>query len=737
LENIFVVHKVKQMLRQTLFITFLIFQISAFAQVGHGGKPLFKNQGQLKSARAVMQSSEEEKIRLTPPAYEDIRLDLESPRKGESFTFAYPHFVQLTPDNSGVVDVLDDGRLIWQLRISSPGAYSLNLVFDKFRMAEGDSLFIYDASGGYILGAFTDKTNKKWGGLATAPVPGDEVVVEWRGRDFARENGSSIEIGAVNHDFLNIFKILKSAGDFGASGSCHTDFTCFEDAVIVENGRSTGQVIVGGTEYCTGTLMNNSNNDGTPYVLTAGHCLGNSVESEDIVFIMNYEVPVCQEQIQGSQMQSLSGSLLRAYADRLDFALIEMTETPPASYRPVYAGWDLNESPATGTHTVHHPMGDVKKVAADNEIPTPVTFNASSVLGNSFLSDAHWKIDEWDEGTTEAGSSGAGLFLEDGKLIGLLSGGAASCENPINDYFARLNRIWNHYAEDTARVDKWLNPSGDGRTQLEALDPGKGAVLRLTHFTPEMNPVLKNVSGGTGSWTGNNSEGVVAVAEQFGEVASARIYGVFLMPGLNGQLGDGNLTVKIWSGIDEPEFVVAEQTVSINSIVNKEFLVLFDEPVMVSGPFFAGYDLDYTPTVDKWAVYQANSVSGVNTVLLETSAGWNHYNILSGDSPAMAWIDVLADEVIYSDSATIDLPSDGFEVVPNPVEQDLVIFYPEDGAGIVTIFNLKGQPVLERNVLIYGNRGEIRGVGEKLSKGAYLVQFQKNGKKLVRKLMVK
>ncbi|WP_234408767.1 hypothetical protein [Marinilabilia salmonicolor] len=70
---------------------------------------------------------------------------------------------------------------------------------------------------------------------------------------------------------------------------------------------------------------------------------------------MNYEVPACQEQIQGSQMQSLAGSQLRAYADRLDFALIEMTETPPASYRPVYAGWDLNESPGTGTHTVHHP----------------------------------------------------------------------------------------------------------------------------------------------------------------------------------------------------------------------------------------------------------------------------------------------------------------------------------------------------------------------------------------------
>ncbi|WP_291861337.1 trypsin-like peptidase domain-containing protein [Marinilabilia sp.] len=725
------------MLRQTLFFIFLILNISVFAQVGHGGKPLFKSEGQLKRAFSVKKSSEKERIYFSPPTFDEIRIDLGANKKGQALTFAYPHFVRLSPSNSGVTDVLADGRLIWQLTLNSPGAYSLNLVFDKFRMAAGDSLFIYDASGSYVLGAFTEETNKEWGGLATAPVPGDEIVVEWRGSGLSDEDGSVIEIGAVNHDFLNIFKIMKGAGDFGSSGSCHTDYSCFEDPVIDDNGKSTGQVIVNGTEYCTGTLMNNTNNDGTPYILTAGHCLGASVESQDIVFIMNYEVPACQENIQGTQMQSLSGAQLRAFADQLDFALLEMTEMPPAWYRPLYSGWDLNQSPTTGVHTVHHPNGDVKKVAIDNEPPVATSFNASSPLGNSFLSDAHWRVARWEDGSTEAGSSGAGLFLADGKFIGHLSGGAATCGNPVNDYFARLNRMWNNYPEDTARVDLWLNPSGDGRMQLDSYDPFNGAIVRLSHFTNEMTPVIKTIPGGTGAWTGINSEGIYSVAEQFSEVSSAIIYGVFLMPGLNETLGDGQLDIKIWSGIEEPAFQIAAKRVLINDSINKEFLVMFDKPITVSGPFFVGYDLDDTPTVDKWAVYQASSIESSNTLMLKTLNGWEDYDVISGDVPSLAWIDLLVGDVTYTDSTSVELPSENFIVVPNPVVQDLTIYHPEDGAGTITIYNLNGQPVYERNVLIFNNRCKLSAVANLLPAGTFLIQLDMSGKKSVRKLMVR
>ena len=42
----------------------------------------------------------------------------------------------------------------------------------------------------------------------------------------------------------------------------------------------------------------------------------------------------------------------------------------------------------------------------------------------------------WSHGATEAGSSGSGLFLEDGRLVGVLSGGLNGCGEAegVDDY---------------------------------------------------------------------------------------------------------------------------------------------------------------------------------------------------------------------------------------------------------------------------------------------------------------
>ncbi len=209
------------------------------------------------------------------------------------------------------------------------------------------------------------------------------------------------------------------------------------------------------------------------------------------------------------------------------------------------------------------------------------------------------------------------------------------------------------------------------------------------------------------------------------------------MPGLNEIRGDGKRDVIIWSGIEEPAFQLAEKSVFINDSINKEFLVMFDQPISVSGPFFVGYDLDDTPTADKWAVYQASSNGGDNTLMLKTLTGWEDYDVISGDVPSLAWIEVLVGDVIYTDSVSVELPSENFMVVPNPVVQDLTIYYPEDGAGTVTIYNLNGQPVYERNVLIYNNRCKLTAVADLLQAGTYLIQMDMGGKKSVRKLMVR
>lgn len=726
------------MLRIFVFTVFFILTSLISGQISHGGRPLMMDAGKtLKGVDSYAYSDRKSVVSFQPPSKEYVQNELMNNRKGRPLRFAYPNFVELTPDNSGITTVLEDGRLYWQLRIKSSGAYSLNVVFDRFQLQPGDSLFIYNPSGSYVLGALTTENNKKWGGLATAPIPGDEIIIEWMGNKIGKD-AAKLKIGAVNHDFLNVFNVFSSkVGDFGDSGPCHTDLTCFDNDAYLQNGRSVCQVIVNGTEYCSGTLLNNTNNDGTPYVLTAGHCLGSNISPESVVFIFNYEVPQCQTFVEGSKIQSISGSDLRAFADQLDFALLEISEYPPDYFRTYYSGWDLTSSPSGVVHSVHHPYGDVKKVAVSSEAPIEASYTATSRFGNTFLDDSHWKVAEWADGTTEPGSSGAGLFLNNGAFIGSLSGGAATCSNPVNDYFIRLNKIWDHLPEDTARVDVWLNPSGEGLTSLSGYDPAGTDMMRVSHFPDNGTPEVQEITGEDGLWTGPNSLNITDVAEKFGEFISGEIYGVFLVPGKNYVAGDGEVDIKIWSGLDKPELLLGgKNNVEIDGGADKELLVLFDQPVSFSGPFFVGYSNDYNAPVDTFAVYQAALGETNNSLYLKSpDSGWQPYPDLSGDLPSMVWIDALVGNAVFTDSSDVLVP-ENITIAPNPATGYTYIYCPEDGTGEISVFDLNGKLVLTQNAVIYRNRYQFI-FSKRLRPGVYLLQLSINGKASVSKLIVR
>ncbi len=89
-----------------------------------------------------------------------------------------------------------------------------------------------------------------------------------------------------------------------------------------------------------------------------------------------------------------------------------------------------------GTATIHHPQGDIKKISIDNDRPEISDFN-EDYLSNGFI-----EIQRWEAGVTENGSSGGPLFNTDKKLIGMLTGGVATCANPVRDYFSRFDLSW-------------------------------------------------------------------------------------------------------------------------------------------------------------------------------------------------------------------------------------------------------------------------------------------------------
>ena len=198
-------------------------------------------------------------------------------------------------------------------------------------------------------------------------------------------------------------------------------------------------------------------------VLTANHCIRNAYEAEFAVFYFGYESPWCDGP-DGTNKNSLFGSALLATSDRIDFSIIELDQSPPLSYNTYFAGWNRSSATPSNTVCIHHPKGDVKKISIDNDPPLILSYSG-------FDENAFWLIQKWEVGTTEPGSSGSPLFDPNHYVTGLLSGGSATCINPVTDYFYRLSEAWDNYPDSINQLKYWLDPNGLGQISIPGNDP--------------------------------------------------------------------------------------------------------------------------------------------------------------------------------------------------------------------------------------------------------------------------
>ena len=361
------------------------------------------------------------------------------------YRFANPIEVNFNMDNSGEWFINDDGSSIWILQIDSPGAYSLNIIYDIFNIPEGAEFFVYSENREMVLGAFTDLNHKPHGGFSTAPVIGDKIILEYNEPVNVQFRGD-ISIATVAHDYRNIF--FNELRGYGDSGSCNNNVACNEANDWQDEIRSVAMILTsGGSRICTGSLINNGSQDLAPYFLTANHCLGGN---NSWIFMFNYESPSCNNQ-NGPTNMTVSGSSLLVSNSSSDVALLILNETPPESYNVHYAGWDVSGNTPSIPVGIHHPSGDIKKISFDYD-------NASN-SGN------FWDVDSWDDGTTEPGSSGSPLF--DGishRIIGQLYGGVASCTNFGYDTYGKTSVSWGLGLSD------YLDPNNLGLSYIDGID---------------------------------------------------------------------------------------------------------------------------------------------------------------------------------------------------------------------------------------------------------------------------
>jgi lysyl endopeptidase len=331
------------------------------AQVNYGGEPSNWSDKTVSSEIPFIRTSV---IDAEALAAEDAVVDQ---YKEAPYRFGVEHEVHYTPENSGNWSISSHSSMAtWQLGIECPGARSINLLFSTYKLPKGAKLFIWSTDREEYLGSFTSENNNENNLLATTVLQSGKIVVEYTLPLEAMGEGQ-LEIGQIVHGYRPVLMnhFAESVGDrgpYGTSGTCNNNVNCPEGADWQVEKRAVAVILSGGSALCTGALVNNTANDGTPYFLTANHCYSNNVGSW--VFVFNHESATCAGTT-GPTNQSISGSTLKAKNAGSDFCLLLLNSTPPASYNVEYAGWDASDNPTGNTSVVgiHHPSGDVKKIS--------------------------------------------------------------------------------------------------------------------------------------------------------------------------------------------------------------------------------------------------------------------------------------------------------------------------------------------------------------------------------------
>ncbi|KOS06522.1 hypothetical protein AM493_11120 [Flavobacterium akiainvivens] len=389
--------------------------------------------------------------------------------KDKPWRFGYEFLVDHNLGNSGTWTTLDNGDRIWRIRYTSEGAKTLNFLFSDFYLPEGATVYLYNNNHTDVLGAYDARQNNPERTLGTWLVQGCDIYIEYY-EPAAVAGQGRLEIFKVVHGYRTQADMIQKSpdDDLNASGSCNYDVDCYiEDIEAYKevNKKAVALIVVNNSGFCTGSLVNNTANDGTPYFLTANHCYSNPSQW---AFRFNWisPNPVCAATTPSTNnapnyYQTLSGAMLRARREQSDFCLLEITADIPAEWDLVYAGWDRSTTAPESVFGIHHPSGDIMKTCRDYGPLSTETYM--------------WRIDDWDLGVTEGGSSGSPLYDNYGRLRGQLFGGNAACvgttDNNQFDAYGRFDVSWDAGNNSSQRLKEWLDPNNTGQTTLDYYPP--------------------------------------------------------------------------------------------------------------------------------------------------------------------------------------------------------------------------------------------------------------------------
>ena len=461
---------------------------------------------------------------------------------GGPLRFAYPVKVHYTLANSGVWQTLKDGGKLWRLKIRLPGALSTNALYDKFRLPKGAKFYVYSEETRQSIGAITSEylNNESNGAFefSTGLIYGETVTFEYYQPETVREE-AIISIARIDYGYRYVNNpYTPRTRSFDDSGDCQVNVNCPEGADWRMEKDAIARIMVVsdyGSGWCSCSLVNNTNNDNAPYVLTADHCLQNSYgqylfdaisnpNASRWVFYWGYEHPGCSDGNEPAH-RSTVGATVVANNGSSDFALLRLTQDPRnlTGFTPYYLGWDRSGNSGTGGVGIHHPSGDVKKISTYRNVPISTAYGSNSPNNSATHWRITWSATEPHHGVTEGGSSGSPLLNNDHRVIGQLHGGLSSCSSLNSpDWYGKFSVSWtgNGATDSRRRLRDWLDPQGINSQTLNGIGvlsiSGPSSVCDQATYTVENLP-----AGAIVEWSVSNpnvatisNNGVLQVTNQ-------------------------------------------------------------------------------------------------------------------------------------------------------------------------------------------------------------------------------
>lgn len=375
-----------------------------------------------------------------------------------------------------------------RLALTSPDAGSMRLAIDLSGLPlETEMVFLGSAlpekiEGPVRVGEIPDRTAPWW----TPLTEGETQVVELFVPAGTVAPAAAPRLERASHVVTTpSSRFTKRLADIGIAGSCNVDIACSSlgsQAAFREAVASVAQMVFtdgGFTGLCTGTLLNDGDSaTQVPWFYSANHCFDENnapyktaaqmqAVANTLSTIWFFEAQACRGNAPVSHWTQQAGGAAFLHNNvASDVLFLRLNNAPPAG--AFFSGWDANPlAPGASVITIHHPRGDLKKVTQG----TMLRFGTTGLGGGN----ASFIETTWSNGTTEPGSSGAGVWSASSGAYafrGGLYGGTALCTNPTGtDFYSRLDQAYPALAQYLSPTnatpiadftDLWWNPAESG-----------------------------------------------------------------------------------------------------------------------------------------------------------------------------------------------------------------------------------------------------------------------------------